>query len=226
MYQILEPIVNILQQILTFFNNYINSWGWSIVLLTVTVKVVLLPLAIKQTKSMEHMKKWQPEIKKLQDKYKNDKEKQGQEMMKFYKENKVNPLGGCLPLLLQLPIFFALFRLLAEGGPISNDLKSASFLGISSLTASFKSSLGQGPVGWTPFVVLLVVMMVSQYAMQKMMTSDPRQNKMMLPMAAFMAVIGFGLPAGVLIYWVVFNVLTVGQHYLIVKLFGLSVEHN
>ncbi|MDO8886386.1 membrane protein insertase YidC [Candidatus Oleimmundimicrobium sp.] len=224
MYQILKPIVDILLQVLVFFNKYVNNWGCSIVLLTIVVKIVLLPLAIKQTKSMENMKKWQPEITKLQQKYKNDKEKLGKETMKFYSENKINPLGGCLPLLLQMPIFFALFRLLAHGGPVSSELEGASFLGIYSLTASFSSALhaGQGLIGCAPFVALLLLMMASQYVMQKMMTADPKQEKMMLPMTAVMAVIAYSLPAGLLIYWVVFNILSVAQQYCIVKTLKLD----
>ena len=91
-----------------------GNYGVAIILLTVLVKLVLLPLTIKQTRSMIAMQKIQPEIKKLQEKYKDDKEKLSQEMMKFYKENKVNPLGGCLPLILQLPVFFALFTVLRK----------------------------------------------------------------------------------------------------------------
>jgi len=219
--QILKPIVDVLLQVLIFFNRYVQSWGWSIIALTVVVKIVLLPLAIKQTKAMESMKKWQPEMKKLQEKYKNDKEKLGQEMMKFYGENKINPFGGCLPLLLQMPIFFALFRLLGyKTSPIFNELSKSKFLGLSSLTGSLRSCLGsEAGIGCLiPFIVLLLLMLISQYGMQKMMSTDPQQDKMMIPMIIFMAVIAVGLPAGVLLYWVIFNILSVGQHYLIIKL--------
>lgn len=220
MSQILEPIINILRQVLIFFNGYINSWGWSIILLTVVIKIVLLPLTIKQTKSMESMKKWQPEIKKLQEKYKNDKEKLGQATMKFYSENKINPFGGCLPLLLQLPVFFALFRLLGSGEGANKEmfakLATTSFLGISSLTAVPWKSMKSGN-DLIPFGMLIILMVISQYFMQKMMSTDPQQEKMLLPMTAFMVVIGLTLPAGVLIYWVTFNVLTVVQQYFIIK---------
>jgi len=218
--QILEPIINILRQVLIFFNGYINNWGWSIILLTVVIKIVLLPLTIKQTKSMESMKKWQPEIKKLQEKYKNDKEKLGQATMKFYSENKINPFGGCLPLLLQLPVFFALFRLLGSGVGANKEmfekLATTSFLGISSLTAVPWKSMKSGN-DLIPFGILIILMVISQYFMQKMMSTDPQQEKMLLPMTAFMVVIGLTLPAGVLLYWVTFNALTVVQQYFIIK---------
>ncbi len=107
-------IVAGLNWLLQAFYDLTGNYGVAIILLTVLVKLILLPLTIKQTRSMIAMQKIQPEIKKLQEKYKDDKEKLSQEMMKFYKENKVNPLGGCLPLILQLPIFFALFTVLRK----------------------------------------------------------------------------------------------------------------
>jgi len=227
--QILEPIIDILRQVLIFFNGYINSWGWSIILLTVIIKIVLLPLTIKQTKSMESMKKWQPEIKKLQEKYKNDKEKLGQETMKFYSENKINPFGGCLPLLLQLPVFFALFRLLGSGAGANKEmfakLAVTRFLGISSLTAIPWKSMKSGN-DLIPFGILIILMVISQYFMQKMMSTDPQQEKMLLPMTAFMVVIGLTLPAGVLIYWVTFNILAVVQQYFIAKNFNQPKGSN
>jgi YidC/Oxa1 family membrane protein insertase len=110
--QVWDAVVAFLNFLLQAIYGVVGNYGIAIILLTILVKVVLLPLTIKQTRSMIAMQKIQPEIKKLQEKYKDDKEKLSQEMMKFYKENKVNPLGGCLPLLLQLPIFFALFSVL------------------------------------------------------------------------------------------------------------------
>lgn len=218
MSQILTPIIDLLLFFLKSLNDYINNWGWSIVALTVLVKILMTPLVVKQVRATEGMKKWQPEVKKIQEKYKNDKEKQGQELMKFYKENKVNPLGGCLPLLLQLPILFALFNLLSSGGPLTETLEKASFLGIPSLTTSFKAALSSGKatvIG--PFVVLFLLVIISQYGMQKATSTDPQQDKMMLPMMAFMIVICLSFPAGLLIYWVVYNMLSVVQHQAIAR---------
>ncbi len=218
MSQILAPIVDLLLFFLKLFNGHINSWGWSIVALTVMVKAFMTPLVIKQVRATESMKKWQPEVKKLQEKHKNDKEKQGQELMKFYKENKINPFGGCLPLLLQMPILFALFRLLSAGGPLTETLKGASFLGIPSLTTSFRQVLSSGvAAAIIPFVALFALVIVSQYGMQKALSTDPQQDKMMIPMMLFMIVICLSFPAGVLIYWVVYNLLSVAQHVAIAK---------
>ena len=108
----LGPISQFFANVLKFFDSFTGSFGWSVILLTVAFRIVVLPLSIKQTKSMIAMQKLQPQLKEIQKKYKDDREKQGQEMMKLYKDNKVSPLGGCLPLILQLPILFALFEVL------------------------------------------------------------------------------------------------------------------
>src|SRR6266849_7050120 len=101
---------------LAFFYDLIPSYGLAIILLTVAVRLVMLPLTIKQTRSMQEMQRLQPEVKRIQAKYKGDRQKMNEEMMNLYKEHKVNPLGGCLPLLLQLPIFLALYRVFAGCG--------------------------------------------------------------------------------------------------------------
>src|SRR3990170_4967677 len=109
-----DPVYNFFGTILAFFYGLIPNLGISIILLTVVVMLALFPLTAKQAKAMMHMQRAQPEIKKLQAKYKNDKQKLNEEVMKFYQENKINPLAGCLPLLVQMPIFFALFRVLSD----------------------------------------------------------------------------------------------------------------
>jgi YidC/Oxa1 family membrane protein insertase len=109
-----DPIYNFFGAILAFFYGIIPNLGISIILLTILVMLVLFPLTAKQAKAMMHMQRAQPEIKKLQAKYKHDKQKLNEEVMKFYQENKINPLAGCLPLLVQMPIFLALFRVMRE----------------------------------------------------------------------------------------------------------------
>ena len=109
-----DPIYNFFGAILAFFYGIIPNLGISIILLTILVMLVLFPLTAKQAKAMMHMQRAQPEIKKLQAKYKNDRQKLNEEVMKFYQENKINPLAGCLPLLVQMPIFLALFRVMRE----------------------------------------------------------------------------------------------------------------
>lgn len=170
-------------------------------MLTIAVRIFLIPLTIKQTRSMQAMQKIQPKLKKLQEKYKNDKEKLQKEMMKFYSEHKVNPLGGCLPLLLQLPIFFALFRMLMS----NEELKKAGFLWMSNLSKP------------DPYLILVGLMVATTYLSQKMITTDPQQEKMMIPMTLFMAFIAWKLPAGILVYWVTTNIWTIIQQYITLK---------
>jgi YidC/Oxa1 family membrane protein insertase len=189
------------------------AWGWAIILLTFSVRLILLPLAIKQTNSMRAMQKVQPEIKKIQAKYKVDralmrtnpdkyrarKQKQQEAMMALYKEHNVNPAASCLPLLLQMPILFALYRVLLHQVP-----KDAPFYLIGSL----------------------IVMAVTQFITQRQMTlrqpsSTPeqaQQQKVMLyAMPAMITVFGFTLPAGVLLYWVSQNLWMMAQQYVMFR---------
>src|SRR3984885_12596012 len=110
---IFQPLIDVFESVLKFFNHSLGvPWGWAIVLLTICVRAVLLPLTIKQFGSMQRMQQLAPEMKAIQNKYKEDKQRQQQEMMKFYKENNVHPLGSCLPLVAQLPVFISLFYML------------------------------------------------------------------------------------------------------------------
>jgi len=161
---------------------------------------------------MQQMKKLQPKLKALQEKYKNDKQKLQEEIIKFYSEHKVNPLGGCLPLLLQLPILIGLFRVLskqAKAGQkfwlIIPDLS----IPVSQVNLS-KFALYQA----SAYYLLIVLLLVTTYIPSKMMSTDPQQDKMMLFMSLFMLVIGWRLPAGVILYLVVSNVWTIGQQYI------------
>src|SRR5690348_1161084 len=110
---IFQPLIDVFESVLKFFHDSVGiSWGWSIVLLTVVMRAILVPLTVKQFHSMQKMQRMQPQMKEIQRKYKDDKQRQQQEMMKFYKENQINPLGSCLPLVAQLPVFISLFYML------------------------------------------------------------------------------------------------------------------
>ena len=108
----LKPLIDFFEEILKFFHDLGLGWGMAIVCLTLLIRMLLLPLTLKQFKSMQSMARLQPEIKKLQERYKNDKERLNQEMMRFYRENKVNPFASCLPMVAQLPVFLSLFYML------------------------------------------------------------------------------------------------------------------
>ena len=211
--QFLQPIIDILRAILEFFAQLTGDYGVAIILLTITVRILLLPLTIKQTKSMQEMKRIQPKLKELQEKYKNNKEKLQEEIMKFYKEHKINPLAGCLPLILQLPIMFALFRVLLELGKGHNFWVAMDDISLSAQ----KAAASLGPVEAAPYVLLAVIMIGTTYWQSKMMSSDAQQERMMLFMSLFMAWLGWTLPAGVVLYLVVTNIWTIGQQYVTLR---------
>ncbi|MFQ5611274.1 MAG: membrane protein insertase YidC [Anaerolineae bacterium] len=208
------------------------AFGFAIILFTVIVRLVTFPLNMQQMRSSLAMQELQPRIKELQKKYAKDKEKLNQETMKLYQEAGVNPLGGCLPMVVQMPIWFALYRalfslaeqgVLTEGflwipslaGPVTDRTAGISWL--------FPFENGAPPVGWpdaVAYLVLPVLLVVSQLATQRMMTpqSDDPQQRTMAQMMMFMPFM-FGyfsliVPAGLSLYWFTSNVLAIGQQYL------------
>ncbi len=206
---ILQPIVDVLKAVLNFYFGFVHNYGWSIILLTLTVRVVLIPLTLKQTKAMKDMAFIQPKLKALQEKHKGDRDKLAQEQMKLYKDHKINPLGGCLPLLLQMPVFFALFSLLRQ--PL---FKGSAWYVISDLSkgaSAFK--VANVPAAW-PYWLLIVLIVITMYVSQKQTTTDPQQAKLMAFMPFLMGFISYSLPAGILLYWVTFNGTAIGQQYL------------
>lgn len=214
-----NDIVKGLAELLNFlYRNAGHDYGVAIILLTLGIRVLLLPLTIKQTRSMHEMQRVQPMLKKLQEKHKNDKQKMQEEMMKFYQEHKINPLGGCLPMVLQLPVLFALFRMLTYHPPLIIRGVEYNFL---FLVPDLSKAASNFTVGaWAtamPYYVLVVLMIVTTYVPQKMMTKDPQQEKIMIIMSLFMAWIGWGLPAGVMLYWVTTNIWTIVQQYIMLR---------
>lgn len=214
MTEILKPLIDVFLAILNFFNRYVHSYGWSIILLTTVIRIFLLPLTIKQARSMREMQKLQPKVKALQEKYKGDREKLGKEMMKLYQEHRVNPLSGCLPLILQLPVFFALFTLLRTYKP----LEGASFYVLSDLSkaaSSFGLPWVTGKLALAyPYYLLVILIVGTTYISQKQVTSDPQQARLMTLMPLLMGAITWALPAGVLLYWLVFNLWMIIQQYV------------
>lgn len=206
-----------------------GNFGLAIILLTIAMRAVLLPLSIKQTKSMIAMQRLQPQLKEIQKKYKDDREKMGQEMMKLYKENKVSPLGGCLPLLLQLPIIFAVFDVL------HNPKKYESIIGKISVQQYTLLGVNVSKTGsylWTTshqywqFIVLILFTIITGYISAKQMTTDPKQAKMMAMMPVLMGVFAWILPVGVTIYIIVTNILTIIQQWVQLEREGFYDERR
>lgn len=201
---------------LKFFNRFTHNYGLAIILLTVVIKLLFWPLTHKSYASMQAMKKLQPKMKQIREKYKDDKEKMNQEIMQLYRTHKVNPLGGCLPMVLQIPVFFALYRVLYS----SIAMRHAHFLWwINDLSAPDRLSVGiQIPfLGGLP--VLTLLMGLSMFVQQKMTPTagDPRQEKMMLMLPVVFTVFFVNFPSGLVLYWLVNNILSIGQQFYINK---------
>ncbi|OIQ47777.1 MAG: membrane protein insertase YidC [Gammaproteobacteria bacterium MedPE] len=194
-----------LHWLLTFFYGLVGNWGFAIVLLTFTVRGLMYPLTKKQYTSMAKMRKLAPKMAALKERYGDDRQKMGQATMEMYKKEKVNPLGGCLPLLLQMPIFLGLFWMLQE----SVELRHAPFmLWITDLSVK------------DPYYVLPILMGASMWYMSKLqpsMSADPMQQKMMQLMPVIFTVFFLWFPSGLVLYWVVSNIVTLLQQMYIYR---------
>jgi YidC/Oxa1 family membrane protein insertase len=208
-FPIFSQLEDVMKHVLNFFHSTIGlPWAWSIVATTVVVRMVLVPLTIRQIHSMQNLQKYAPQMKEIQKKYKQDRQKQNEELMKFYKENNINPAASCLPMLLQLPVFIALYYTLKHFEKNFHVGKHAdlSFLhfipSISDHTTSH----------WGGFVLLFVYVasqMASSYFM--MTTTDKAQRVLFMVMPLFFVFIIARFPAGLVLYWVTTNLWTVGQ---------------
>lgn len=204
----LKPLEHALRAVLDWLHGTVGlPWAWSIVVLTVIIRILIVPLAVKQIRSMQNLQRYAPQLKELQKKYAHDKAKQREELMKFYSEHKINPAASCLPMLPQLPIFFSLYYVLrhfANEASKGAQLGDLHWLGIFKITE--KASAGWGPV-------LLVLYATSQVASVWLMsaTADKTQRYIMtfLPVVFIAVIINF--PQGLVIYWVTTNLWTTGQ---------------
>ena len=186
---------------------YVPNYGWIIVLFAVAIKILVYPLTHKTYESAAKMQEIQPKIAALREKYKNDNQRLSRETMKLYKEEGVNPLSGCLPLLLQMPIFFSLYNLFGK----TIELRQAPFtLWIQDL--SLPDELLIGGFG---LHVLPLLMAVSMFVQQKMMMKDPKQAVLVYMMPVLMIFIFWSMSSGLVLYWTIFNVLTIGQQLLV-----------
>ncbi|MBI5613212.1 MAG: membrane protein insertase YidC [Gammaproteobacteria bacterium] len=190
--------------VLDFIHRWVGNWGWAIVLLTALIKLAFYPLSAASYKSMAHMKKVQPKLQALKERYKDDKQKLNQAMMEMYKTEKINPLGGCLPILIQIPVFIALYWVLLE----SVELRQAPWaLWIKDLSAP------------DPFYVLPVLMGVTMFAQTWLNPQplDPIQQKVMLAMPLMFTVFFLFFPAGLVLYWVAQNLFSIAQQWWITR---------
>ncbi|MBN2419777.1 MAG: membrane protein insertase YidC, partial [Deltaproteobacteria bacterium] len=219
-YGFFSIIAGPLHFILNFFNGFLNNYGLSIILLTIIIKIIFWPLTHKSQKSMKEMQKLQPLMAKIREKYKDNREMMNKELMGLYRTYKVNPMSGCLPMLIQIPVFFALYRVLNS----SIELRHAPFaLWINDLSApdrlfsfSFSIPFMDPPHG---IPVLTLLMGASMFLQQKLqpMVGDPSQAKIMMFMPIMFTVMFINFPSGLVLYWLTQNILSIGQQYYINK---------
>jgi YidC/Oxa1 family membrane protein insertase len=213
---IARPLVSLLRLLYEVTGNY----GIAIILLTVLVKLVFFPLSNKSFRSMSAMKKLQPQMERLREQYKDDRQKLNQEMMELYKRYEVNPLGGCLPMVVQLPVFIGLY----QGLLYAIELRQAPFFGwIEDLSQPDRLGALAIPFVDPPGIPVLTLLMGGSMVIQQMMmptTGDPIQQKMMLLMPVIFTVMFINFPAGLVLYWLINNILSVAQQHWYTKTYG------
>jgi len=248
---IFQPLIDVFAAVIRFYHDTIGaSWGWSIVLLTVTVRLVLVPLAVKQFHGMRAMQQHQPEMKAIQKKYKDDKQRQQEEMMKFYRENGINPFASCLPLLAQFPVFISLYYMLRKNlrnyicQPVQTAFQHAYAVKhhVSMKVAAGQSTPCSGPghehVSGAGFLfihditatatgvtlVVLIVLYVGTQVLSTMLmsapTMDKSQQRMMMLLPLVFVIFIIRFPSGLILYWITTNVWTMVQQYSIKRMMG------
>ena len=244
------PLIDVFETVLKFFHNSGGiSWGLSIVLLTIAVRALLIPLTFRQIKSMVRMQGLAPQMKEIQAKYKDDKQRQQQEIMKFYKENNVNPLGSCLPLVLQLPVFVSLYYMLKKNlrdnicpaiqTKFQHSYAQAHQITFAAAHGQTKACGTSAPGAHFLFIhdltakatgielgILIVLYVGSQLGSSLLMsaaTMDPTQRKVMLFMPLIFVLFVIRFPAGLLLYWITTNLWTVIQQYTVRRYIGPTV---
>jgi len=206
---LLSPIENVLTDVLTWLHGTGGlSWAWSIVALTVIVRMLLVPVAIRQIHSMQSLQLHAPEMKAIQQRYKNDRQKQSEELMKFYKENKINPYASCLPIVFQIPIFISLFYVLKDFEKeifVKYPSSSLDWFGLVDITEPTKN-------GWGPVLIAVYVasQLLSTYLMSTAMQSAAQRWMIMVLPVVFLPFI-LSFPSGLMIYWLTTNLWTTGQ---------------
>jgi YidC/Oxa1 family membrane protein insertase len=211
---ILQPLIDINEAVLRFWHNDVGlSWGGSIIGLTVVIRLLILPLTFKQVRSMQALQRLQPEMKKIQARYKDDKQRQQQAMMEFYKEHQVNPLGSCLPLILQFPFFIGLYQTL-RSVPFKKEVGDAGqFFFIPNITKPL--------TGHTTELVVMIVLYVGTQLASSYVSSfnvqDKNQKRLLFLFPFLFVPVVINFEAGLLVYWITTNVWTIGQQLFVRK---------
>jgi YidC/Oxa1 family membrane protein insertase len=211
---ILQPLIDINEAVLRFWHNDVGlSWGASIIGLTVVIRMLILPLTFKQVRSMQALQRLQPEMKKIQARYKDDKQRQQQAMMEFYREHQVNPLGSCLPLILQFPFFIGLYQTL-RSAPFKREVGDAGqFFFIPNITKPL--------TGHTTELVVMIVLYVGTQLASSYVSSfnvqDKNQKRLLFIFPFIFVPVVINFEAGLLVYWITTNCWTIGQQLFVRK---------
>jgi YidC/Oxa1 family membrane protein insertase len=211
-----SPIVDVLGVVLLYFHETIGApWWLSIAMLTVVLRTLLFPLTVKQVKSMRAMQDLRPDMERIRAQYRDNRQKQQEEIMKLYQERKVNPLGGCLPILVQMPVFIGIFYVIREFGGYS--------LGGRTVPPTYPS-FHEGGILWfqnlsvaDPYYILPVLSALTMLAATEITAHniDPQQRWIMRLLPIGITVFLFNFPAGLFVYWITSNLVTLGQNYII-----------
>lgn len=212
---ILQPLIDAAEAVILFFHDSAGfGWGTAIVALTFTTRLLILPLSVSQIRSMRALQAYAPQIKALQERYKDDKQRQQRELIAFYQENKINPLASCIPLILQLPVFLALYQLL-NSDDFKGDIRAEPPVDFFFITDLTEKATG------VPLVALIVLFIATQLGASLVMAAraEGMQRTIMfvLPFAFAPFVITF--PAGLAVYWIATNVWTLGQQLVVRQFF-------
>src|SRR5918997_5738627 len=203
--RVFAPLTGLVGEALEFFYSFGAPWWLSIVILTVIVRTLLFPLTVRQVKSMRAMQDLKPEMDKIRAKYQDNRQKQQEELMKLYQERQVNPLGGCLPLLIQMPIFIAIFYVIRGFGETHPSFNTGGILWFQDLSAM------------DPFYILPVLSAVTMLAASEITSKhiDPQQRWIMRTLPVVFTVFLLTFPAGLFMYWITSNLVTLVQNYVI-----------
>src|SRR4029078_12888381 len=221
---VLQPLVDACHWILDFWHDLFDpndsidgSWGVAIIFMTFTVRRAILPLTFRGVKSMQRLQTLQPEIKKIQARYKDDRQRMNQEVMAFYQREKVNPRGSCVPLVLQIPCFISLFSLLRSSSFKADIAANPGFLAIDNLAEKVTE-----PALLAVLIVLYVGTQLAASAVTAI-SADPTQRRIMFALPFVFVVFIINFPAGVIVYWITTNVWTIGQQLAVKKLYPKPV---
>lgn len=213
-----EVFKNWIFDIIQFFHSFCGDWGLAIIIVTIIFRAIVSPIMHKQAKSNYQMQKIQPEIAKLQEKFSDDQVRLNQEMQKLYAEAKFNPLAGCIPMLLQMPIFVALFQVLREMGDRSEVHDYTFYNLVPNLVTTPSGAFAEGFGAFIPYLILMVIFAGATFlpmVLQQMKSTNSQQKNQTLIMAGVMSLmmlwIAWGSPAGVLLFWGVSSLIAVGQ---------------